>query len=48
MRNDRDADLASENLDVLVAAIVDRLLERGIDHKVEHPLDEFDFARWDT
>jgi len=48
MRNDRDAEVLTENLDVLLAAIVDRLLEYGNDRNAEHRQNEFDFARWDT
>ena len=48
MRNDTDAEVPNDNLDVLVAAIVDRLLEFRSVRSVEHPQNEFDFARWDT
>ena len=48
MRNDTDAEVPNDNLDVLVAAIVDRLLEFRRVRSVEHPQNEFDFARWDT
>jgi len=47
MRTDRDAENVTDNLDVLVAVIVDRLLRYRGDRD-EKPQDEFDFARWDT
>lgn len=44
---DAQTEMAGENLDVLVGAIVARLLANNREQNIEAQ-DEYDFARWDT